>query len=414
MKFLRLLKRRKILLFLSIMGPGLITACADNDAGGITTYSLVGAHFGYNMLWLLFLTTFSLAIFQEMCARMGAVTGKGLSDLIREEFGIRLTFFSMFILFIANVATTISNFAGIAASMEIFGVQKFLSVPIFAIFIWCIVILGSYRIVEKIFFFLSSFLIFYIISGFLSHPDWDLVTKRLLIPQFDFETDFILMAVAVIGTTITPWMQFYIQASVVEKGIIARHYKYEKMDVLFGAFVTNFVAFFIIIACAGTLYKHGVRIESAKDAALALAPLSGNFAEFLFAAGLFGASILTASVVPLSTSYSICEALGFESGISKKFSEAKLFFSLYTFLIFGGAGFVLIPNLSLIKVMLLAQTFNGFLLPIILVLILILVNRPWVMGKQVNSRVYNFIAWMTTIGVISLCIMLLVSGFVKY
>ena len=401
--------RKKLLLFLAVMGPGIITACADNDAGGIATYSTVGATYGYSLLWILFAITFSLALLQEMCARMGAVTGKGLSDLIREEFGIRWTFFAMLVLLVANVAVTIADFAGIAASLEIFGITRYVSVPVAALVIWLVIIKGSYRIMEYIFFVFSAFQLCYVLAGSLAPVDWGLALRSLVIPSFRMDPGYLMLVVAMIGTTITPWMQFYIQASVVDKGITAKQYKYEKADVLFGAFVTDFISFFIIVTCAATLFSHGIRVESAQDAALALAPISSRLASALFAIGLFGASILTASIVPLSTAYAVSEAFGFESGVSKRWSEAPVFFGLFTSMILIGAGAVLWPGLSLIKVMILSETVNGILLPVILVFILLLINRPEVMGKHVNGRIYNTVSWATTAGIILLTILLLVT-----
>ena len=401
--------RKKLLLFLAVMGPGLITACADNDAGGIATYSTAGAHYGYSLLWMLFAITFSLALCQEMCARMGAVTGKGLSDLIREEFGIRWTFFAMAVLLVANVGVTIADFAGIAASLEIFGITRYVSVPVAALVIWLVIIKGSYRMMEYIFFVFGAFQLCYVVAGSLAPVHWGLALRSLVIPSFRMDPGYLMIAIAMIGTTITPWMQFYLQASVVDKGITAKLYKYEKADVLFGAFVTDFIAFFIIVTCAATLFSHGVRVESAQDAALALAPISSRFASALFAIGLFGASILTASIVPLSTAYAVSEAFGFESGVSKKFSEAPVFFGLFTFMILIGVAAVLYPGLSLIKVMVLSQTVNGILLPVVLIFILLLVNRPEVMGKHVNGRIYNLVSWATAAGIILLTILLLVT-----
>ena len=399
--------RRKLYLFLAVMGPGIITACADNDAGGIATYSTVGATYGYSLLWILFAITFSLALCQEMCARMGAITGKGLSDLIREEFGIRWTLFAMLVLLVANVAVTIADFAGIAASLEIFGISRYISVPVAALVIWLVIIKGSYRVMEYIFFAFSGFQLCYVLAGSLAPVDWGLALRSLVIPSFRMDSGYLMLVVAMIGTTITPWMQFYIQASVVDKGIGAKHYKYEKADVLFGAFVTDFISFFIIVTCAATLFAQGIRVDSAQDAALALAPISSRFASALFAIGLFGASILTASIVPLSTAYAVSEAFGFESGVSKKFSQAPFFFGLFTLMILVGAGAVLWPGLSLIRIMILSETVNGILLPVILVFILLLINRPEVMGRHVNGRIYNAVSWVTVAGVIALTALLL-------
>ena len=411
MRLLRFPKfSRRILIFLAIMGPGIITACADNDAGGITTYSVAGAHFGYSMLWMLFLITIALAVVQEMCARMGAVTGKGLSDLIRENFGVRWTMFAMVILLIANLFTIIADFAGIAASGEIFGISRLISVPFMAAIIWFTVLRGSYKIVERVFlaFCLAQFA--YIFSGFMAHPDWSLALRHTFVPSFRMDAHYVLIFIGVIGTTITPWMQFYIQSSIRDKGITVKQYKYERLEVLFGALLTDFVSFFIIVACAATLYKYGIRIETARDAAVALGPLAGEFAEVLFALGLFGASTLTASIVSLSSSYAICEAFGWESGINKNFREAPVFYSLYTFLIFVGAGVVMWPKLSLILVMLLSQEINGILLPFILVFMLMLINNKRIMGREVNTPVYNVIAWAVVGALILLTIILVTTS----
>lgn len=401
---------KRLLIFLAIMGPGIITACADNDAGGITTYSVAGAHFGYSLLFALLITTFCLAVIQEMCARMGAVTGKGLSDLIRENFGLRWTFFAMLILLIANIFTLIGDFAGIAASMEIFGLNKLISVPIIAFLIWWTVLHGSYKAVERIFLGFCLFQFAYVFSGFAASPDWGLALKSTLVPSFSFDPRYILLLIGVIGTTITPWMQFYIQSSVRDKGISIRQFKYERAEVLFGAFLTDFISFFIIVSCAATLFKLGISITTAKDAAIALGPIAGSFAANLFALGLFGASTLTASIVSLSTAYAMCEAFGWESGINKHFREAPTFYFLYTALIVLGAVVVLFPNLPLILVMLLSQEVNGFLLPFILVFMIKLINDKRIMGQWVNSRVYNWISWFTVVALIMLTAVLLFTS----
>ncbi|MDD4179320.1 MAG: Nramp family divalent metal transporter [Candidatus Margulisbacteria bacterium] len=399
----------KIWIFLAILGPGIITAAADNDAGGITTYSVAGAHFGYSLLWMLLITTFCLAVVQEICARMGAVTGKGLSDLIRENFGLKWTFFAMTILLIANIFTLIANFAGIAASLEIFGIVRWIAVPMMAVIIWYTVLRGSYKIVERIFLVFCVVQFAYVISGFLAHPDWGVALKHTFVPSFQFEPHYLLVFIGVIGTTITPWMQFYIQSAVRDKGINIKQYKYERIEVLFGAFFTDFISFFIIIACAATLYKLGVQVNDAKDAAIALGPIAGQFAETLFAIGLFGASTLTASIVSLSSSYAICEAFGWENGINKHFREAPVFYGLYTVLIFLAAAVVLFPNLPLIVVMLVSQEINGILLPFILVFMILLVNNKRIMGEHVNSRAYNVVVWFTVIALTVLTAILLVT-----
>ncbi|OGC32878.1 Mn transporter [candidate division WOR-1 bacterium RIFOXYC2_FULL_37_10] len=404
-------KWRRLWFFLAVLGPGIITACADNDAGGITTYSVAGSSFGYSLLWMLLITTFCLAVVQEICARMGAVTGKGLSDLIRENFGLRWTFFAMTILLIANIFTLIADFAGIAASLEIFGIVKWISVPIMALIIWYTVLKGSYKIVERIFLVFCLVQFAYVFSGLMARPDWGLALKSTFIPSFSFEPHYLLLFIGIIGTTITPWMQFYIQSSIRDKGINIKQYKYERMEVLFGAFFTDFISFFIIVACAATLYKMGIEINSAKDAAIALGPIAGNFAETLFGLGLFGASTLTASIVSLSSAYAICEAFGWENGINKRFNEAPVFYGLFTVLLGIGAAVVLLPNISLIFVMLLSQEINGFLLPFILVFMILLVNNKKIMGQHVNSRGYNILAWFTVVALIILTIILLVVSF---
>lgn len=402
---------RKIWFFLAVLGPGIITACADNDAGGITTYSVAGAHFGYSLLWMLLITTFCLAVVQEMCARMGAVTGKGLSDLIRENFGLRWTFFAMTILLIANTFTLIADFAGIAASLEIFGIAKWIAVPVMTLVIWYTVLRGSYKVVERIFLGFCVAQFAYVFSGLMAHPDWGMALRGTFIPSFQFEPHYLLIFIGVIGTTITPWMQFYIQSAVRDKGINIRQYKYEKMEVLFGAFFTDFISFFIIVSCAATLYKMGIKVETAKDAAVALGPIAGNFAETLFALGLFGASTLTASIVSLSSAYAICEAFGWESGINKTFREAPTFYSFYTVLLIIGAAVVLLPNLNLISIMLISQEVNGVLLPFVLVFMLLLINNKRIMGQHVNSRLYNIVAWFTVIVLIILTCILLMAAF---
>lgn len=421
-KFMKNSKLRNIMLFMSVLGPGLITANADNDAGGIATYASVGAAYGYKLLWGLILITISLAVVQEMCSRMGAVTGKGLSDLIRENFGIKMTFFAMVTLMIANVTTMIADFAGIAASAELIGGAfkpalpsgfqiKYIVVPVIALLLWLLIIKGSYKAVEKAFLVISLVFLSYVISGIMAKPDWRLVAKSTLIPTFEWkDPNFILLFIGTIGTTITPWMQFYLQSSVVDKGIDIKEYKYERFEVLAGAFVTDFVSFFIIVSTAAAIYyKAGpTEIKTAADAAAALVPLAGKYASLIFSIGLFGASVLAASVLPLSTSYAICEAFGWESGIDKKWNEAPVFYGLYTVLIITGAGTVLFPKIDLIKIMLISQEVNGILIPVILVYMLKLINNKEIMGEHVNSRGYNIIAWTTVVFVIILTVMLLV------
>ncbi len=397
-----------IMIFLAVVGPGIITANVDNDAGGITTYSVAGAQFGYKMLWLFIPMTIALIVVQEMSARMGAVTGKGLADLIRENYGVRMTLLIMVSLLLADMGNTISEFAGVAASMEIFNVSKYISVPISAILIWLIVVKGTYKHVERIFLVASGLYFTYILSGAMAHPPWGTVMKELVVPNFTASGDYIAMVIGLIGTTIAPWMQFYIQSAVVEKGITVKEYGYSRMDVIFGCFMTDIVALFIVVACAATIFVHGIHIETAKDAALALAPLAGRWASTLFALGLLNASVFSASILPLATAYYICEAFGVEAGIDKSWDEAPIFYWLYTLLIAVGAGVILIPGVPLISVMLWSQVVNGVLLPFILIYMLSLINRKEIMGGYVNSKGFNAIAWLTTAILIVLTLMLVV------
>lgn len=401
--------RLRLSLFLAVMGPGIVTAFADNDAGGIATYAAAGAKYGYAMLFIMFTSTVFLAIAQEISARTGAVTGRGLSDLIRELFGVKWTFFAMAVLIIANLGTTASEFSGIATSFEIFGVSKYVSVPIMAIIIWWLVLKANYDRIEKIFFTLCLTFFSYVISGLIIDPPWGEVLAASIRPTFSGDAAFLLMAVGVIGTTITPWGQFYVQASVVDKGITAKDYKMTKWDVYIGSFFTGFVAFFIIVATAATLYINGISIETAKDAALALEPLAGKYASMLFGFGLLGASMLAAFILPLSTAYAVCEALGFERGISKSYEEAPVFFGLYTVLIALGAGMVLWPDLSLYTVMLVSQVVNGILLPPILIFMALIASDKNIMGEYANSRVYNAVVWVVTVLLIALTLLLLAS-----
>lgn len=401
--------RDKLIIFLSIMGPGIVTAFADNDAGGIATYAAAGAKYGLALLFTMLLSTVCLAIAQEMSARTGAVTGKGLSDLIRERYGVKWTLFAMLILVIANVGTTASEFSGIATSFEIFGVSRYISVPVVAFVIWRLVLKGSYGKIEKIFFVLCLTFMSYIISGFIVAPSWHDVLLASVTPTFIWDADFLLMAIGVIGTTVTPWGQFYVQAAVVDKGINASAYSYTRWDVLIGAFLTWLVAFFIIIATAATLYAHGISIETAGDAAIALEPVAGKYASSLFAFGLLGASMLAAFILPLSTAYAVCEALGFEHAVSDSYKDAPVFFGLYTTLLVVGAGIVLLPGLSLYSIMLTSQVINGVLLPPILIFMMLIANDKNLMGKYANSGLYNIIAWIFTAILILLTVLLVVS-----
>lgn len=398
----------KLWIFLSILGPGIITANVDNDAGGITTYSIAGAHFGYSMLWTLIPITLALFVVQEMCARMGVVTGKGLADLIRENFGVRPTVLLLAGIIIANLGTTTAEFAGIAASMEIVGVSKYISVPIAAAIVWLLIVKGTYRSIEKIFLVASSFYITYIISGLLMHPDWNYLLTQTLTPTMSISSGYLYMLIGVIGTTITPWMQFYLQSSVVEKGVKVSDYKYTKWDVYTGCVVTDVVSYFIIFTCAATIFAHGIRIETAKDAALALFPLAGSYAAWLFAFGLLNASLFAASVLPLSTSYLLCEGMGWDSGLNKRFREAPQFYIIYTLLIVIGAIIILMPNVPLLAIMVLAQVVNGSLLPLVLAFMLILINNRKLMGQYINGKAFNIIAWGTAV-ILSILTVLMVA-----
>ena len=395
---------------MSIVGPGLITVNAGNDAGGIATYASIGAKYGYKMLWGLVLITFSLAIIQEMNARMAVVTGKGLSDLIREKFGVKWTFFAMFILFIANFGVVVADFAGVASSMELFGVSKYISVPIVAVGVWLLVIKGSYRKVEKVFLAFTFVFFGYIISAFMSKPDWGNVFSSMATPTLPLETGFILAFIGMIGTTITPYMQFYLQSSIVDKKMNIKDYKYEKLDVYLGAFWGNAVSFFIIVCTAATLFKSGIMVESAADAAMALKPLAGQYAFILFGGGLFGASVLAAAIIPLSTSYAICEAFGWESGVDNSYKEAPAFLGIYTFIIAISSIVILIPNLSLMGILIATQQIAGVLSPIILIFMIILVNDKRIMGTYVNTKIQNTISITTVVFIVSLSVILVLSS----
>jgi Mn2+/Fe2+ NRAMP family transporter len=393
----------RLVAFLAVLGPGFITANVDNDPGGILTYSQAGARFGYQLLWTLIPVTVALIVVQEMAARMGAVTGKGLSDLIREEFGLRATFFTMLVLGLADFGNIISEFAGLASGMAIFGVSKYIVVPAGAILVWTVIVRGRYKPVERILVFASLIYFAYPISAFLAKPDWDLALKQTLVPTISSDPTYLVVIVGLIGTTITPWMQFYLQASVVEKGIDTRHYGLCRLDVITGCIVTDVIAFFIVVACAATIYhSNHPEISDVAQAAVALKPFAGKFASLLFAAGLINASLMSATILPLATSYNVCEGLGFESGIDKRFSEAPVFYWLYTLLIGGGAGIVLIPHLPLLKFILYSQVANGILIPFVLVYMLLLVNRPRLMGSFRNKGWQNGIAWATAIVMILL------------
>ena len=404
--------RTRILLFLAVLGPGFITANVDNDSGGIFTYSQAGAQYGYGLLWMMLPITLALIVTQEMCARMGVVTGKGLSDLIREEFGLRLTFVLMMLLVIVNYTNVVTEFIGIAGSLHLFHVAKFISVPICAALVWVLVFRGDYKSTEKIFLIASLVYIAYIFAGVLSQPSWSealRATVQMPSKSVWHNKDYIYMAIGVVGTTIAPWMQFYLQSSIVEKGIRVKDYAASRLDVVVGSFFTDIVAWFIVVACAATLYVHGMgAIQVASDAAEAMRPLAGDYAFLLFAFGLFNASLFAASILPLSTAYTVCEGLGLESGVDKKFKEAPFFYWLYTLLIVGGAVTVLVlPDSQLINVAILSQVLNGVLLPVVIVLMLLLINRSDLMGDHKNSRLWNWIAWGTSAIVILMTLVML-------
>jgi Mn2+/Fe2+ NRAMP family transporter len=396
-RFLILSQRKfwkSLAILLAFIGPGIITSNVDNDAGGITTYSLAGSEYGLSLLWILIPVTVALIIIQEMGARMGVVSGKGLSDLIRERFGARVTFYLMIVLFLTNLGNTISEFAGIAASMEIFGFSKYLSVTLGAVFVWWLVVKGSYKSVEKVFLVACLFYLSYIISGYMGKPDWEEISRATLTPTLRFDADYLTMAIGIVGTTIAPWMQFYLQSSVVDKGLKVEDYRFARLDVIVGSVTVNVVAFFIIVLCAITLYKSGIKIETAGDAALALEPMAGKYCSGLFAFGLLNASLFAASILPLSTAYTICEAFGWESSLNRKFVEAPQFYGLYSIMIILGAGIILLPNVPLIPSCY-SQVINGLLLPFILMIMLLLINDRKIMGEYINGRFMNMISWAT-------------------
>jgi NRAMP (natural resistance-associated macrophage protein)-like metal ion transporter len=404
--------RSRLALILAVVGPGFITATVDNDAGGSFTYSQAGAQFGYSLLWAMIPITVSLIVIQEMASRMGAVTGKGLSDLIREEFGFRVTFLVMVALVVTNFGNVVAEFAGVASSLELFGISRYLVVPAAAFLVWLLVVRGTYDSIEKIFLGASAFYVCYIVAGLLAGPDWKAAAYATVSrpPATGIRTyGYVYMLVALVGTTIAPWMQFYLQASIVEKGITVRQYRTSRWDVILGCLFSVVVAWFIIVACAATLYMGGIHdIPSAAVAAQALRPLAGDYAYLLFAAGLFNASLFAASILPISTAYAVCEGLGFESGLDKKFHEAPAFYWLYTLLIVAGAGVVLIPRLPLVYVLVLSQVVNGILLPFVLVFMLMLTNDRELMGRYTNSRRFNIVAWTTVVVMIVLTLVMII------
>jgi Mn2+/Fe2+ NRAMP family transporter len=398
MKLFNLKNRWKgLLLFFAVAGPGIITSNVDNDAGGIATYSMAGSHFGNGLLWSLLPIMLALIVVQEMSARMGVVTGKGLSDLIRERFGVKVTVCVLIGVVLTNFGNVIAEFAGVASSLEIFHVPRYVSVPLSAIFVWLLVVKGTYRSVEKIFLYACLFYVTYIVSGILAKPDWGEIGTSLVSPSFDFSPGPLAMIIGLVGTTIAPWMQFYLQASIVEKNVLAKDYKNSRLDVIIGSVVVTVVAGFIVLTCAATLFKAGIKVETAADAALALAPLAGKYCSALFAFGLLNASLFAASILPLSTAFLVCEGMGWETGINKKFSEAPQFYGLYSLLIFLGAGIILIPGIPLFPVMYISQVINGIVLPVVLVFMILLISNKKLMGEYANKKVWNVISWATVV-----------------
>jgi NRAMP (natural resistance-associated macrophage protein)-like metal ion transporter len=399
--------RRRIAVFLAVVGPGLITSNVDNDAGGISTYSQAGAQFGYHLLWFLIPATIALYVSEEMCARMGVITGKGLSDLIREEFGFRATFFVMVAGLFVDLFNTVAEFSGVAEASSVLHVSKYISVPLAAIAVWLLVIYGTYRIVEKIFLVACGFYVCYVLSAFLAKPNWIYAAHETVVPHLQFNAPYLVMLIGLIGTTIAPWQFFYLQAGFVEKRVAARQYKHARLDVLVGSISCMVIVGFIIVCCAATLNVHGLtNISSAAQAAEALRPLAGNWAAGLFAFGLLNASLFAASILPLSTAHVICEGMGFEAGLDNKFGEAKFFYSLYTLLIVVGAGIILIPKAPLWKILIYSQVGNGIWLPIVLIFILLLINRRDLMGEHTNGVLFNIIAWASSVIMIVLTLIL--------
>ena len=401
---------QRLVIFISLMGPGIITGSVDNDAGGITTYSVAGAMYGYQLLWTLIPAFIVLVIVQEMNARMGIVTGKGLADLIRENAGVKATFFIFIGLLTADIGNTTTEFAGIAGSFEVFGVSKYISVPLSGIFVWLIVVKGTYRIVEKIFLVFSLFLLVYVVSAILGKPQWGEIGTSLIRPQINMNFAYIAMVIGIVGTTIAPWMQFYMQSAVIEKGLKIENYKYTMFDVVFGSIATVVVAFFIIVACASTLHVNGITINEAKDAAMALKPMAGMLSSMVFAFGLFIASVFSATILPIAAAFYICEAFGFEAGVDKKWKEAPEFYILYTGLILVGMLIILIPNAPLITIIIWSQVLNGIFLPVVLVCMILLINNKEIMGKYTNNTFKNVVGWTAVIVLTGLSLTLLIMG----
>ena len=403
---------RNMLIFLSVLGPGIITGSVDNDAGGITTYSVAGANYGYRLLWTLLPSFIALLTVQEMNARMGIVTGKGLADLIRENFGVRITFYIFVLLLIADIGNTATEFAGVAGSLMVFNVDKNISVPLAAIAVWVLVVKGNYKISEKIFLLFSVFLLSYIVSAVLAKPNWGEIGKAMLAPTVQWDTPYITTVLGLVGTTVAPWMQFYMQSSVIEKGIKIADYKYTVWDVVVGCVITVVVAFFIIVSCAATLHVNNIQIVEAKDAAMSLKPFAGALASQVFAFGLFVASVFSAAILPLATAFFICEAFGFEAGIDKKFSDAPQFYALFSFTMLIAVVIILIPNAPLIAITIWTQVLNAILLPVVLICMMLIINKSEIMGEYINKRYQNVIGWTTSIVLIILSAVLLISGIV--
>lgn len=413
-KYTEFTKRRKniwrnLILFLAVLGPGIITGSVDNDAGGITTYSIAGALYGYNLLWVMLPAFIVLVVVQEMNARMGIVSGKGLADLIRENAGVKITFFIFVGLLIADIGNTTTEFAGVAGSMQVFSISKYISVPISALLVWWLVVKGTYKFSERVFLIFSAFLLVYVVSALVGKPNWTEVGRAVIKPDIQYSKQYLEIVIGIVGTTIAPWMQFYMQSAVIEKGLNITDYKYTLWDVIIGSVITVVVAFFIIIACASTLHVKGIAINEAKDAAMALKPIAGDLASVTFAFGLFIASIFSATILPVATAFYVCEAFGFEAGIDKKWKEAPQFYWLFTIIIILGAAIILIPNAPLIAITLWSQIANGLLLPVVLVCMILLVNNKEVMGEYVNKPWQNIIGWGTIIILIGLSVTLLIS-----
>lgn len=403
------LRWSRLVLFLSVMGPGIITGNVDNDANGIATYSIAGASYGYKILWTLVLSTLSLAVVQEMGARLGAVTGKGLAALIRERFRVRLTLFAMAVLVLANWANTVGDFAGVAGALEIFGISRYITIPITVFLVIAFLLWGSYRSVERVFLVACLLYVTYVISAVLAKPPWGEVIKASFTPSFEFDAPYITMVIGVVGTTIAPWMQFYQQSAVVDKGIRVEELSYTRIDTYLGALSTNVVAFFIVVACAATLFIHQVTINNAQDAAVALAPLAGKYASLLFALGLLNGALFSVAIIPLSTAYAVCEAFGWEAGMNRNFREAPVFVGLYAGLIITAALVILFPGIPLVPVMFFSQVLNGILLPVVLIFMLLLINDERIVGPYRNSAILNAVAWITVIAMIILSLLLVVT-----